>query len=80
MFVIALRREHYTEPIRFYLKNSGCLVDHMRYHRNLDSVEQMIYFGKSAFLGKILQSFLMTDITFCALEIFSLLCLLKSTF
>ena len=40
----------------------------------------MIYIGRSAFLGKILQSFLMTDITFCALEIFSLMCLLKSTF
>ena len=41
MFVIA--KQHYTEPLQFCLKNYGCLVDHIRYHANLDVVKQMIY-------------------------------------
>ena len=38
-----MQRQHYTEPLRFCSKNSGCLVDHIRHRRNLDAVEQIIY-------------------------------------
>ena len=74
-----LQKQHYTETLQFYSKNSDCLFDHIWYCRNLDVVKQMIFIlQKARLFGKKLWSFLMTDVPFC--EIFSLIWLPKSSF